>query len=105
MQEISCHCTLIVPTVGFASALKASGKRSRWFVPQLGHLSTTYGGVREAQWVDRRVAESGMRRHARNSVGASHTIALMLFPEGPVTFRHTPQMADESQFSLAMAVP
>ncbi len=34
-----------------------------------------------------------------------HTMAVMLFPDGPVTEMHAPQLADVSQFESDKAVP
>jgi hypothetical protein len=40
------HVVSIMPVDGSASAAKASGKRSKWLVPQPGHSSTIYVNVR-----------------------------------------------------------
>lgn len=72
-QSTYSQVTSMIPVVGFARAEKASGKRSRWFVPHPGHSSTI--------------------------------IAVMLFPEGPVTDTHAPQLAELSQLESDKAVP
>jgi len=63
----------MIPSEAGARAVKAVGKRSRWFRPQLGHSSTT--------------------------------IAVMLFPLGPVTETQAPHSAELSQLEDESAVP
>lgn len=70
----------------------ASWNRSRWFDLQLGHWSTIYDTLADLRWF-------------LEVPGAILTMALMVFPPGPLIATQAPHFDASSQASTDSAVP